>query len=517
MFTKTHKFNFTIALSIVVLLSAFVLAYYHDMGNMLIRWGNADLSYSYLVPFIFIYIIYARLGEIHSIKPESSASGLPLIIASGFILVAGHFGSLETLTYISIWLALIALSLLVLGRGFIKTFLFPYLILAFIIPIPDFINRILTFRLKLISSAVAVKIMQMTGLTVFREGNVIDLGAMQLQVVDACSGLRYVYPLLLMGFVLAYFFNRRWWERLIVVLATIPISVFANSMRIAITGYLTAKVSKEAAEGFFHGFSGWLIFMVSILMLFGVSVLTRYVARRFVNQQPQENIEKTIGSKSLINLSSLKLSYILAGAILFILFWLAGNVFSSAQSIPQNVSFEAFPSTIGEWKGERSYLSEEILDQLWADDYVMMTYKNSVSRDVIYLLIPYYKYQDTRHTAHAPASCLVGGGYAPVEKDTIEREFPAPFNKVTIGRMVLEKDDYKMLSNFWFHQRGRVIASEYANKWFLFWDSMSKHRTDGALVRIEMPIRTGAVEAQKAMDGFTRELVPILDGFLPGE
>jgi exosortase D (VPLPA-CTERM-specific) len=359
--------------------------------------------------------------------------------------------------------------------------------------------------------------MQWGGLSVFREGNIIDMGITQFQVVDACSGLRYVYPLLLMGFVFAYLFHKRWWDRIIIILATIPISIVSNALRIAITGYLTIHVSQEVADGFFHGFSGWLIFMVSFIIL---AVLS-WLLKRIKTPAPQGHATggdqpETVAPS--FDLSHIKLGYLWGASVLFLAFWWLSISFASNIIIPERKPFKGFPTEIGDWKGERTFLREEILNSLWADDYVQIRFQHEKTRDVVLLFVPYYGYQETRHTAHAPAACLIGGGYASRSREVLERNFPAPFGRVGIGRMVLEKDGMLLLSNYWFQMRGRIIESEYMNKWFLFWDSLTRRRTDGALVRIEMPMRPGQdVEtAQSIVDGFTRMLMKILPDYVPG-
>jgi len=173
---------------------------------------------------------------------------------------------------------------------------------------------------------------------------------------------------------------------------------------------------------------------------------------------------------------------------------------------------------IGDWQGERSYVSEKILDSLWADDYVQIHFSNTRTGDMILFFVPYYEYQKTRHTAHSPVSCLLGGGFASRSREIIQSNFPPPFGEVEIRQMVLEKDGELLLSNYWFQQRGRIVVSEYRNKWYLFWDSVTKRRTDGALVRLEMPLTAGRnIEAAQAvLDSFTQELMKILPEYVPG-
>jgi len=185
--------------------------------------------------------------------------------------------------------------------------------------------------------------------------------------------------------------------------------------------------------------------------------------------------------------------------------WGVNTALVSAQIKPLRKTFEEFPTVIGDWQGERSYMSEKILDSLWADDYVQIHFSNTRTGDMLLVFVPY-------------VSCLLGGGFAPRSREIIQSNFPPPFGHVEIRQMVLEKDGKLLLSNYWFQQRGRIIVSEYRNKWYLFWDSVTKRRTDGALVRLEMPLRPyqNVKAAQAVMDSFTQELMKILPEYVPG-
>lgn len=505
-------------ISLIIMAACFILLYKNDFSNMLKRWDSSDLSYCYLVPVVFLYLVYLKKEFLGYFEQRSSFLGLVMLIVSGMIHIGGRQGSLETLTYISIWLSIISVFLILFGSKIVKRLGFPFLILVFIVPVPPFLNNLFTFKLKLISSCLSVKVMQLFGLSVYGEGNIIDLGVTQLQVVDACSGLRYVYPLLLMGFIFASLFNKKWWERLIVIVSTVPISVISNSLRIAITGYLTVKVSPAVAEGFFHGFSGWLIFMVSFIILALFSFVMKKIRLKLRGNTPDDEIYPE-RKNAIINLKHTRISFIWLAAFIMAGFWGLNAMFASSQYTPDRKTFKDFPVEIGDWEGRKSYLSEEIMNSLWADDYVQIHFENKKTHDYLLFFVPYYESQKNRHTAHAPASCLVGSGYAPVSKKIIIRNFPSPFGDVKIGQMLLEKSNQRLLSNFWFHGRGRVVASEYLNKWYLFWDSVTKRRTDGALVRIEMPLRKGrSIEAaQKAVDEFTTKVLEILPEYVPGE
>ncbi len=512
--TKQIGYPVLLLFAFTVTAGAFALQYYQAIADLSGKWNTGDFSYCYVVPFIVMYLIYTKWPYLKTAGTGSPASGFLVLILSGCIFSAGKLGSVETFVFLSIWVAIIGLLLLSAGSEVVKEFAFPLFILIFIVPLPPFLNNLFTFRLKLYSSKLAVKMMREAGLSVFLEGNVIDLWVTKLQVVDACSGLRYVYPLMLMAFVFAYLFHKKLWERIIIILAAVPVSVFSNALRIAVMGYLALKVSPRVAESFFHGFSGWLIFMVSFVFLAFLSKILKIINKKFITKGTGPETDQK--NKVPIKLKKIKLSYLLGAAGIFICFWGLNSYLGTAMITPERKTFENFPTAFGDWQGKKIYLEDNILKSLWADDYVQISFHNRKTGDNIYLLVPYYKYQATRHTVHSPVSCLVGGGYAPLSRKIITREFPEPFGTVKIRQMYLAKNDRKLLANYWFQQRGRIIVSEYAHKIYLFLDSITKRRTDGALVRIEMPLKNPDIEkGQATIDAFTKELMQILTEYVP--
>ena len=203
---------------------------------------------------------------------------IPILVSIGLIMV-GEFGSVETLMYIGIWGCVVGIVFLLYGQR-IRELFFPLLILAFIVPLPPFVNRTLTFQLKLAASSLATLMLRLSGVSVFQDGNIIDLGVTQLQVVDACSGLRYLIPLLLLGLLIGYFFSKGLWRRVVLLFFVLPVSVLLNAFRIWITGILTVNGHGELAENLFHDFTGWLVFMIAGAALFGVTRVLNRIGRQ---------------------------------------------------------------------------------------------------------------------------------------------------------------------------------------------------------------------------------------------
>ena len=188
----------------------------------------------------------------------------------------------------------------------------------------------------------------------------------------------------------------------------------------------------------------------------------------------------------------------------------------SATNLPPRQSFQSFPVNIGQWEGRRSYIPQEILDQLWADDYVQASFVNPNNRNAIHLLIPFYEWQGTQHTIHAPQSCLLGGGWALTGSQekmvTVE-----PGHEIPVMTLRLEKGNAKILGSYFFFQRGRVLTNPWMNKAFLMWDAFTKRRTDGALVRAELVMVPGQSidDAWEKLEGFITDLWPILPKYVP--
>ncbi|MEE4601222.1 MAG: exosortase C-terminal domain/associated protein EpsI, partial [Desulfobacteraceae bacterium] len=377
------------------------------------------------------------------------------------------------------------------------------------------------------ASSLATLMLRISGVSVFQDGNIIDLGVSQLQVVDACSGLRYLIPLLLLALLVGYFFSNGLWRRVVLLFFVIPISVFLNSFRIWITGILTINGYGELAENLFHDFTGWLVFMIAGAILFGITMILKKIRLRDKDQgvRPKNDIKDDGVNKGYKKNNKYEASVtgmtkpIVLTAMVCLIFVTSGYALKkipSARNLPQRQDFKSFPMQIGNWQGKRSYIEQEILDQLWADDYVQATYFKPNSRNAIHVLIPFYEYQGTRHTAHAPQSCLLGGGWALTESK--ERTIKMVDGKqITLMTMNLQKGNAKVLGSYFFFMRGRVITSPWINKFYLMWDSFSRQRTDGALVRAEMVLAPGQStdEAWGELAGFISGLWEVLPRYVP--
>ena len=268
----------------------------------------------------------------------------------------------------------------------------------------------------------------------------------KLQVVDACSGLRYVIPLMLLALLIGHFFTRGLGRRLILLAAVLPLSIIMNSLRIYATGLLIVNGHEKVADRFFHGFSGWIVFIVTGAVLFGISMLLKKNDKKPKERAPQD----PSGSFQWKWLPPILTALVCA---LFVGSGWAVQKIPAVRNLPERFTFESFPMKIGQWQGTRTYLSESMLDSLWADDYVTATYRSASPVNQIYLLIPFYEYQATKHTAHAPQSCLLGGGFTILKSDERVLQFDNE-ERLKLRIMLMKKGEHRMLSSYFFSSGG---------------------------------------------------------------
>ncbi len=334
----------------------------------------------------------------------------------------------------------------------------------------------LSLRLQLISSELGVFFIGLFDIPVYLDGNVIDLGYYKLAVVEACSGLRYLYPLLCLSFLAAYLFHAAIWQRAIVFLSAIPITIGMNGFRIGMVGVLVNWFGPQDADGFFHLFEGWIIFIVcAVLLTTEIYVLGRLSGKSFF-----EAFHFPRGTVTLRGAQQRGPSFRAVPVACLVLLGIAALAdlltVNRAELIPDRARFVAFPSKIADWQGRLSLLEPQIEHGLGLDDYILSDYSKADHKPVN-LYIAYYSSQRKGVSPHSPAVCIPGGGWqiTKLERtiyDDSRTQFP-------INRVLIEKGPAKEIVYYWFDERGKKIANEWISKWHLFVDAIFMNWTDG--------------------------------------
>lgn len=231
-----------------------------------------DFSHGFVIPIIFLYFVYERRKALSTLSPSGNWAGLGVIILGILLLLLGNLAAEFFTTRLSMLVVFAGVILFLLGREFFKTLFFPIIFLTFMIPIPSILMDRISFPMQLLASTVAANILYLVNIPVLKEGNMIHLANTSLEVAEACSGIRSLISLVALSVVFAYFSHKKIWKRISLVICAFPIAIIANAARVTGTGALAYHYGEEVAQGFFHGFSGWFVFIVSFICLFIIGI-----------------------------------------------------------------------------------------------------------------------------------------------------------------------------------------------------------------------------------------------------
>jgi exosortase D (VPLPA-CTERM-specific) len=502
------------ALSVLVA----VLAFNASLVELVGRWiKQEEYGHGFLIAALTVWLLWSRRDALVASMGRPSWLGPLVVLAAAVTHTVGEISAIFILSHLAFIGALIGITLSIGGYSLLRVAAVPLLFLLFAIPLPYFIESLLTWRLQLISSELGVLVIRMFDIPVYLEGNVIDLGNYKVQVVEACSGLRYLYPLLGLSFLAAYFFHAPLWQRVVVFLSAVPITILMNSFRIGMVGVLVHSWGSQMADGALHFFEGWVVFLACTALLMGeIYLLARLVSGRSLldvfgvpTVEPRPGARREQASRYAV---PLQVCLVLLGAS-----WLTIHALSGRPEIvPERTRFASFPSSIGTWQGRSSQLEPQVEHALGLDDYILSDYSAPQS-GAVNLYVAYYPSQRQGVSPHSPIVCMPGGGWHITEFQRTRFGDTEVDAALPLNRAVIERNGSKQLVYYWFVQRGRNVANEFLSKWYLFADALIKNRTDGALVRVTTPIYPGDSErdADRRLQAFVKVLVPRLKGYLP--
>ncbi|ARN76338.1 hypothetical protein BST96_08185 [Oceanicoccus sagamiensis] len=475
-------------------LGALSFVFYDGLSYMVEIWGTSEeYSHGYMIPMVALYLIWKKQWEVKESMTTGAWISVPILMFGLVLFLVGELSSLYTIIQYAFLVCFFAIILAFIGLKSFKILLPAITYLVFMIPLPVFLYNSLSAELQLISSAIGVAVVRAFDISVYLEGNVIDLGVYQLQVVEACSGLRYLFPLMSFGYLIAFLYKGPMWIRAILFLSTIPITVLMNSFRIGVIGVTVEYWGIEMAEGFLHDFEGWVIFVGCL----GVLVLEVWFFQwlrkgdgSLIDNLDLDLPEETL-SMSDLNFTRQTQKPLIACLGLMLMASLALPMLESRQEEQlERTSFSQFPLYNKSWNGREDSLEESVLDALKLTDYFIANYTSKKKDARLNFYVAYYSSQRKGSSIHSPRSCIPGGGWkiTGLREHTIDSVISREGKPLNVNRILIQKDGFAQIVYYWFEQRHRNVTNEYLAKWFIFWDSLTMNRTDGALVRVTVPV-----------------------------
>jgi len=248
-------------------------------------WNEPDYGHGFLVPLFSGYVFWRQREQLFKTESKLANFGLLVMVGAVVLLLVGSLGAELFTSRISLLVLLAGMILFLAGWKVLRAVSFPLAFLLLMIPIPVVIYNQITFPLQLIASRFATFWLELVQVPVLREGNVLILPNYSLEVVEACSGIRSLMTLITLAVAYGYLVEPRRWARYSLVILMIPIAIVSNAIRIMGTGVLTYHFGPKAAEGFFHEFSGWVIFLAALILMF----VSHATLKRFGRSQEQRS------------------------------------------------------------------------------------------------------------------------------------------------------------------------------------------------------------------------------------
>ncbi|WP_265501152.1 VPLPA-CTERM-specific exosortase XrtD [Paracoccus beibuensis] len=493
------------------------------LDALLLAWQTPEYSHGPLIPILSAMMF---LRELKQYPPQQGqvADRWPGVLVIGLAFMIGALGKLarvdDLVAYATIiWVAGIIFVSFGWSRG--KNFWPSILHLVYMLPLPATLYYKVSIWLQMVSSEIGVGLLKMLAVPVFLEGNIIDLGVMRLHVAEACSGLRYLFPIMSFSYIFAVLYRGPKWHKAVLLLAAVPITVLMNSVRIAVAGIIANYYGIEWLEGFTHFFEGWVVFIICILLLFGLARLMLLFHPGRPTLADALDLDTSGMAAQLGRLRMVQPSTAMIAAAVMGLGALAAWQVAAPDRdvIVQRTSFAIFPRELGAWqqRGPEERLTVDVEKRLGADDYRQATFTRNDETPAVGFFSAFYNDQ-TQGGIHSPEICLPSSGWEMAKLDRIdvarqlgvEGDFP-------LNRAIIQKGETRMMVYYWFQQGERQVAWDLAAKFNLLLDGIRRGQTDGGIVRLTTLMSKGESEeaAEARLLDMTREVVAVLPRFIP--
>jgi exosortase D (VPLPA-CTERM-specific) len=507
----------------MLMLVCLALLFRRSAADLVVVWlTSPEYNYGPIVPVIAILMIWRDLQRPTIIPPgfPQSVGWIGVILATlGFSAgLIGYLHKTQFIGQLGLYLAVIGGFVAILGeqkaRATWPGLLFP----IFALPLATLVQFDLTWAMQLAATKGGVALIRLFDIPVFREGNVIDLGSFKLQVAEACSGLRYLFPLACFSYLCAYLFQARRILRVIVFASAIPITVLMNILRIGITGVLVDWIGLGAAQGFFHDFEGWAVFCLCLAVLFLEIKLIcladgqgRSLLPRLDVTFPVLTIPSGVGSnKPMAAAAVVSLGIAVIGA--------AAMLTNRSTPALSRTSFSDFPLQIASWQSTEAPLDAETVRVLDATDYLSRNYL-SADKVPVNLFVSYYEAEATGTAIHSPQVCIPGSGWEieQISEITNPQAGESRLAPERIKRLVIRRGEERQLAYYWFVVGGEPVLNEYLAKLKEFNNTLMRNRSDEGLIRFVTPIvsPSGIQGAAQRLDNLLSHATPALSAFFP--
>lgn len=505
-------------LILLAILALNLVIYVQPMMRIVaVWWDSPEYGHGLFMPFVAAYIVWLNRAKLERPPRNLVTLGYLGLAFSMLLMLMASLANLESVKLYSLLVGLVATFMILFGWVGLRVIAIPSFLMFLVIPLPYLLISQLTAGLQLISSELGTWFIRLFGYSVFLEGNIIDMGSFKLAVVEACSGLRYLFPLSSFAVLVAYFVRAGWAFKTLLVVSTVPVTILMNSLRIAGTGVIVNTFGIEAAEGFLHDFEGWVVFLAALAVLVSMVVVYGHFVRRAASVHDMFDFEPraaAVQSASGVAVAPTKRPYAALAVAALVTTSVLALTFNGTSYVPDRLSFYDFPTRLGERLLDPRSLSAGEIEILRPDDYFLGNYSSDAG-DTVGLYMVYYAEQKEGSALHSPKVCIPGGGWE-IRDEQIRSITISDQLTVSVNRVIIHKGEVTQVVYYWIDQMGVTYTNEYLARASLLKSATLNSRSDGALVRVNTVVHDGDFSAaDDELDHFVRKMYVFLRDYLP--
>jgi exosortase D (VPLPA-CTERM-specific) len=469
-----------------------------------------------LAPLAAILIIRNTLKQ--SSNGHGAYIGIILLSIAIFLGLFGKYSSIYYVANIGFLLALLGLFIASWGIGWVGDNWKPVALLLLLVPMPHFILIRLFSHLTTLAAKISVLVAQFLGLSVFIEGNMLEFGGVRKNALDVGSPFSYLFLCISLGLFLLNF-TPPGTLRYLVNLVSGPAILFAATVfRIVGIARVSNARGASAAEAFGAATSGPSILagVVFMQMLIFAAVLTIGGLKTLVSGSARTGKAAGIALKWPEMRSPVSVSICVAMIICAAL--LSAGVSASSDREMPHVRFERFPTAFGLRQASPVSVDPVQLKSMQLNDFLSVDFTDPRKTDRVNVWVAYYSSQKPGGSIHSPKACLSGSGWEMSDCQVVTLKNVIADNKeLSLNRAIMKQGSRRQLTYFWYNVAGTLITNEYLVKWHIFWNKLTKHRSDGALIRLITTVGEGEAEdsADARLQRLMRELLPALSPHIP--
>ncbi|MEO0771803.1 MAG: VPLPA-CTERM-specific exosortase XrtD [Pseudomonadota bacterium] len=504
------------AVMLAVMVLGAVPIFWLGLTSLAAAWVTAEYSHGPLIPLISLFLFIRGLRDAPRVSvPANRWPGVWVVALALCLAGLGNMAGIADVVSYALILWVAGVVLMCMGWDAGRRHQLAVFHLIFMLPLPQFLYWKVTVFLQALSSDLGVALIRLADIPVFLDGNVIDLGPYKLLVAEACSGLRYLFPILSFSYLIAIVYRGPAWHKLVLFGMAAPLCVGVNAARIGMIGLLVDAQGIAAAEGFLHLFEGWVIFAACLAVLAGTAVLLHRSLAGPMLDLDTSGLGGTVARVKAVTPSvALKVAAVLG--------ILASTItlmdLRAPQAPPPRAGFAIFPTELGPWSGVQFDLDPAIARVLGASDYINSTYRESGSGAEVQFFAAWYASQTDGQGIHSPEVCLPGAGWEIAAHGLHDVDLPqTTYGPFTVNRAIIQRGLDQQLVYYWFEQRGRRMTNDFAAKLSVLKDGVVTGQTDGALVRVLTPLQAGEApsEADARLQAFMAHALVQLPHYIP--